>query len=237
MPKFNMPFVIRFFLCQFAFICTVLPIFSQNNNSFINYYPSESKGALAFYTKNKSLLINSAQKCNASPEFLFAIVSPEIAWYSAFRDFFETSVTEAFYVEMGSSYGNFSVGWFQMKPKFVEQIERMFVNDKNWLFLSKFNSSDETLVRRERLTRVKTLEWQMIYLCAFYIVMEKKFGSEFIDTKEKLCFYSTVYNTGLNAKKEDVFVCQGLKGFPGKFGNRKFNYSKIALEFYEKLLH
>lgn len=52
-----------------------------------------------------------------------AIVSPELIRWTAFKDFFETTALELLYVKKGKTYADFSIGHFQIKPSFVEQLE------------------------------------------------------------------------------------------------------------------
>ena len=52
-----------------------------------------------------------------------AIVFPELIRYSRWQDEIETAAVNGLYVLQGTSGANFSIGRFQMKPSFAEEVE------------------------------------------------------------------------------------------------------------------
>ena len=56
-----------------------------------------------------------------------AVVFPELVRYSALRDYMETAAVKALYLQKGVKGADFSIGRFQMKPSFAEDIERTWM--------------------------------------------------------------------------------------------------------------
>ena len=52
-----------------------------------------------------------------------AVVFPEIVRYSDLEDLIQIRALKVLYVQYGRKYADFSVGHFQMKPSFIEQLE------------------------------------------------------------------------------------------------------------------
>jgi len=70
-------------------------------------------------------------------------------------------------VQGGADYANFSIGYFQMKPSFVEQLEEFIQADsllrrkyRDCLFIK----PQERAARVTRVDRLITIEWQIKYL-------------------------------------------------------------------------
>lgn len=224
---------IRFAVLSILLLTKAFQLISQEK--FIVHYSQESAKALDFFAKNKKMFVRNAALCGVSPEFLFSVVSPEIAWYSGYRDKFETAAVETFYIQLGSSYANFSIGWFQMKPSFVEVLEKEALKMKSWKYIAEFSCDDETKIRQERIARLKTINWQITYLCVFILHLNTKYKNVLQNEKDKLLHYASVYNCGLGASDQTIAVWQNKKAFPALFGDKKFNYSQVAIEFYEKI--
>ena len=60
-------------------------------------------------------------------ELAVAVVFPELVRYSALMDFMETTAVKALYQQKGVKGADFSIGRFQMKPSFVEDLERQWM--------------------------------------------------------------------------------------------------------------
>ncbi len=213
-----------------------------DRDSFCIIYPKSCSYFLETYKANyifwKNLLKNRE---GFNLVFLISIVSPEISIYNDVRDKFETFGLEAMYVELGSDYGDFSIGLFQMKPSFVELIENSIRESD---ILSKkyqkimIHSETEKKIREIRISRIKNKVWQFEYLCAFFDIMELKFGKKFNSSREKLIFYSAAYNVGFHKTEMEIRKIQHLALFPSSLilKNRKFRYIEIVELFYDKLL-
>jgi hypothetical protein len=142
------------------------------------------------------------------------------------------------YVQNGTKYGDFSLGIFQMKPSFVEDLE-VYVskNSKLKKAFSKilFNDKNSSYARSTRLNRLATFDWQLLYLTVFCNIVKDRFSSiKFSNIKDKLKFYATAYNCGFGRSKEDILKHQSMFQFP-RFSMNKYNYSDISILFYNHI--
>ena len=182
-----------------------------------------------------------AALCNSDVKFLQGIVFPEVMRYNSLKDGVEAESLRTLYVQFGAAYANFSIGIFQMKPTFAEQVEtkaRRFLSDsivkELQLEYAVTNAED---IRRERVQRLQDEDWQMIYLTAFVAICNKVYANKaFSSNTEKLQWYATVYNAGFD--KTAAFISKKIKednfylsqNMPGK----KFKYAAIAAWFFNK---
>jgi hypothetical protein len=142
------------------------------------------------------------------------------------------------YVQNGKGYSDFSIGYFQMKPSFIEQLESYVESNskykrtyKNYLF----KHPDSKEARVKRIERLEDKNWQLKYLLLFCQIVKDVFPEiEQYDIAKKLRFYSTAYNSGFLKKKDDLIKYQNYKLFP-YFSLKKYNYSSISVCFYEQL--
>ena len=96
-----------------------------------------------------------------------AIVFPELIRYSRWQDEIETAAVNGLYVLQGTSGANFSIGRFQMKPSFAEEVEAAWNQSalaKEYGFV--FNLQDvapasDDLVR----WRGNAVTWPFSYAC------------------------------------------------------------------------
>lgn len=198
-------------------------------------FPRETKEAVEFFNEH-SREVNTQLKDldKDTRQIALAIVAPEVSQYSSVTDFFELRTMFISYRNFGR--GNFSVGYFQMKPGFIEGLEKEIAN--NAALKKKFSSyipkGTDKEKRETRLKRLKTLEWQLKYLEVFIEVAKLKTkGIKFKNNEEKLRYWATLYNSGFNLSKEKVKQYQNKKFFPRS--TKSFNYSDVALEFYHLL--
>lgn len=99
---------------------------------FFQIYSSELKISDEVFQAN----INSVIKvnsifCSNDARVVYSIVAPEIIRYVQIKDFFEVKSLEIGYVNNKvKNLSNFSIGYFQMKPQFIEQLEDYLLNNK-----------------------------------------------------------------------------------------------------------
>lgn len=189
------------------------------------------------FFKENSKEIRSELKDLSEDERLIAmaIVAPEVSQYSSVMDFLELRTLFIMYRNMGS--GDFSVGKFQMKPSFVELIEKEISKDNK--LKKQFNSyiptGDEKEKRTTRLKRLSELEWQLKYLRVFIDLARKKTKNvKFKTSEDKLRYWATLYNSGLNIGSDKVKRMMSEQHFP-HYSRKKFNYADVAVEFYKAL--
>ncbi|NDV46771.1 hypothetical protein D0T49_06895 [Paludibacter sp. 221] len=224
-------------------ICLLLLMLFTNtafaSHPYARQYQYECDKALKFYTENKNLFRKAAEKTNLSPAFLFAIVAPEITQYHHLSDKIETYSLKVFYVQRGKEYSDFSIGCFQMKPSFVEQLENDLLLHDDLLPLYEnclFKDADSREARVERIERLSSAEWQTEYLALFCHLLSKRFaGKTFRTEKEKLQFYATAYNSGLQRTEEEIENISKKSLFP-RFSPTKHSYAGIAYWFYSQTM-
>jgi hypothetical protein len=185
--------------------------------------------------------ITCSALCNADPKFMQSIVFPEVMRFNNIKDGIEAESLRTLYVQFGAAYANFSIGLFQMKPTFAEQVEQ---KSKQWLpgniykeLQLDYNSNDEENIRMQRVERLQDEDWQMVYLTAFICLCNKMYANKIFSSPiEKLQWYATVYNAGFD--KKDQYISHKIlednfylnQGMPEK----KFKYAAIAGWYYNK---
>ena len=211
-----------------SFICALSCYFSA--------FQVESLEAMNYIASHRDEINTSLE--NLKPEernIALAIVAPELSQYSTVYDFMELSTLYALYVSTGS--GNFSVGPFQMKPSFAEELEN-YINaniQSAHTFSSLTPNGSEKEQRRKRLNRLSTLEGELEYLALFIEAVRRQTADIiFSDDIEKLRYWATLYNSGLSLTPENVKKAQAKKLFP-RF-NKSFNYADVAVEFYRHII-
>lgn len=203
--------------------------------SFFSQFSEESNQVLDSYKTNWDVIDKNLTSLSTTEKLLaLSIVAPEFSLYSKYTDIIELRTLYVMYLNTGIS--DFSVGPFQMKPSFIEDMEKYVISNSQ--LASKFSSLIPTGSNREkrkfRLENLSTWNGQLKYLNLFVIIVKEK--TKFIEFKsieEKLRYWSTLYNAGINCSQKKIIRLQQIKGFP-KFSN-KFNYSKVSYEFFLKL--
>lgn len=145
-----------------ALITISVPAFSQY---------SEADNLMKGYRESINV---AAQKLEVDPLVLESVVYPEVIRYSALQDDIEKSLVNGMYVKFGLQKGDFSIGIFQMKPSFVEKLERRWnltdsLSNKYQLFFSTLNGTE--LSRRQRINKISSIEGQCLYAAVFIKLM------------------------------------------------------------------
>jgi hypothetical protein len=182
-----------------------------------------------------------AELCNAKPLFMQSIVFPEVMRYNSLKDDIETESLRTLYVQFGEEYANFSIGIFQMKPTFAAQVEtkvKQLLPDSIFKELQLvYKNTDEENIRSERVERLQDDNWQMIYLTAFILICNEQFKYKiFVSEVEKLQYYATLYNAGLEKTEEYIFKKIKEANFYVEYGmpDKKFKYAALATYFFMK---
>ena len=200
----------------------------------LNIIENEINNAASLLAKQKKTIDIELNK-NERVEII-AIAFPEIIRYNAFSDLIEITSNRILYINGGKTASDFSIGLFQMKPSFVEDLENYVANSeklekyKNIQILNK----TEKAKREERVRRIENFHWQLRYLKVFWAVMEDKYSRIFFKNKnDKLRFYATAYNFGFLRPEKMIIYYQNKKAFP--YGINKKNVARFAdfsLDFY-----
>ena len=209
--------------------------FSLFTQSYCELFSIECSDAKVFYQNHKSEFDNSSSGTNLTGKFLFSIVAPEITQYNWLKDKAESMALKVLYVQQGNSYADFSIGNFQMKPSFIESMEKFVQKDA--VKLSEFlpliiKENDIKQARILRLKRMEQLEWQLTYLKLFVKIVAIQFSNKtFNNENEKLKFYASAYNCGF-LKSESIIERTSEKKYFPFFSLYKFKYKEIAEWFF-----
>lgn len=172
-----------------------------------------------------------------------AVVFPELIRYNLLRDLLETQALELFYVDEGSAAVDFSIGHFQMKPSFVEQLEA-YVRQHPDLSSSQDIAaypaeSSPQAQRRIRLSRLQEMAWQVRYLAAFQEVCAHRFPFlNSLSAERRIHFLAAAYNCGFTHTADYIRQSANKKLFPYGINYRgeQYSYAAIAVYFFQNHL-
>lgn len=191
-------------------------------------------------------------------ELAESIIFPELIRYSLFKDKMETVSVKAMYTRGGRESCNFSIGHFQMKPAFAEDLE------KRWMrsglarqYNMFFDTRDSETARRIRVSRLDDEKWQCIYLAIFLKMLYLDYGSydkkgarsqagiETLPMKEQVRLAATAYNSGCRWVNPGYGLLDEIreKSREKKFHlayipgpkTRRYVYSDIAVRHWTKI--
>ncbi len=166
------------------------------------------------------------------------VVYPECSRFNALSNAFESDVLSFYYIRNGVEGADFSVGYFQMKPSFVEALEQEIAcNDLFKEQRSKFayTARDLFAERNERLDRLQTPAWQMEYLCAFVALMHERYEQENISIPLTE-YVAAAYNYGFQKPQSEILDWAQVKAFPnGKGNSQNYAYGELARNY--QLMH
>ncbi len=207
-----------------CFILCALPYFAQ--------FTTESEAAVDFMETHAREI--AAEMPNLSPDeraIAISIVAPEVSQYSQVADFLELRALGISYLNNGSA--DFSVGFFQMKPSFVEELEKKIAANRSLKakYAALIPTGTEREKRRTRFENLTSLQGQLHYLQVFIEVAKLRTASQrFASNEEKVRYWATLYNAGMNLSATRVAYFQKRKHFPRR--NAEHNYGDVAAEFY-----
>lgn len=127
-----------------------------------------------------------------------AIVFPEMVRYSKLQNYAERAAVRVRYVAQGSRDCDYSIGRFQMKPSFVEKLERRWMQsplaDQYQMTL---DTTDSREARQARIERMEQDLWQCVYLAMFIRLLEIDYPALVTLSEEKrVQLIATAYNRG-----------------------------------------
>jgi hypothetical protein len=169
-----------------------------------------------------------------------AVVFPEIIRFNALEDAIQVRGLKVLYVQYGRAYMNFSVGRFQMKPSFVENLEsdyeRLFsAEEKAAIGIPAFERGDTSELRKKRVLRLDDTAWQVRYLRLFMLVMERRYEHiAFAGVEDRLRFFATAYNAGYASGEQALRRMMDERRFHTAliFPKTTYNYGDVALFFF-----
>lgn len=227
---------------QKALLIVLYSLLSFSNTEKAAYeviFAEDYRNALNYIRQNSKSFKASASAYKHSPELLTSIVFPELLRYSMISDLLETSALEYIYLSGGSSAADFSIGRFQMKPSFAEQLETNIAQSDSLKIKYKsilaYQDEKGFRQRSQRLQRLKTATWQHVYLNAFVDVVAEKFKDlRFNSPEDSLRFYASAYNGGFCRQAQEIIAGAGQYLFPYGAGyeGSQYAYSDVSVYFH-----
>ncbi|MCU0436931.1 MAG: hypothetical protein MUC49_03390 [Raineya sp.] len=206
---------------------TILLLFASNiifAQTPQQYFGEKYTTALTFVKSHKSLFLKYFEKKDAIKAV--AIVFPEVLRYNTLANEAEIQLLKSLYVRFGKKYADFSVGYFQMKPSFVETLEN----------ISGKNLADTPENREKRLEKMMSVEGQILYLKDYWDIMHTKYPNmHHKNDVSQIRFLASAYNYGFLSSEDKILNWSVEKAFPsGKNSAVRFSYADISENFYLK---
>jgi hypothetical protein len=194
-----------------------------------------------FLEKKQEVIGKAARTFKVPAAEAVAIGFPELIRYQLVKDLFETTALELLYADLGSREVDFSIGPFQMKPSFVEDLENA-IQDCSSVFpdLQWVAFYEETNVKKQReirLDRMQTFEWQLNYLFSFYRLASKCFEDEvFCRKSDQIAFFASAYNLGFKAERTTIrkWISNEIFPYGKKYNGPQLSYAKLAVRYYQE---
>ena len=167
-----------------------------------------------------------------------AIVFPELIRYSMWQDEIERAAVNGLYVSKGREGANFSIGRFQMKPSFAEEVEQAWnASPLAVEYGFSFNQADNNEARRSRVRRLSDIQGQCRYLAIFIRLLQLRHPQlSQLSLKEQVRLLATAYNRSFLASWNSLRKMQNECRFHTdiiKTRNTRFHcYADIAVAFF-----
>ncbi|MFW6218784.1 MAG: hypothetical protein ACOC3S_01560 [Bacteroidota bacterium] len=218
----------------------LLHVYVYQQEDFRNIFTFDYQWAVNFMENNKRDMRDVTNDFDIENSVVIPVLFPEVVRFSLFKNYMETLALEVLYVKFGSDDADFSIGIFQMKPSFVENLEEFIDNNhdlkKKYDNIISFHSVRPKKVREERIRRLKTVSWQLIYAAAFYDVVQTRFPDKKYHSKEdKIRFFASAYNHGFTKSEKEIELWIDRAVFPYgmKSTARQYSYSSVSVYFYK----
>ena len=137
------------------------------------------------------------------------VIFPELVRYNFWQNMAEVSAVESGYVPKGLSGCDYSIGRFQMKPSFVEDLEKRWMRSGlSGQYGLSFDTSETEAARQVRFDRLNSEEGQCTYLAIYLRMLYLDYGSkdrsgqtvrqglETLPRSEQVFLAATAYNHG-----------------------------------------
>lgn len=213
----------------------------QTNENYKSIFGKNYIMAVHWLQENNGLINKYCNELDVPANEIKSIVFPEIMRYNSLSDAIEIASLSFLYTSVGKTYANFSVGNFQMKPSFAEQLEIDFFLLPDSIkkqfaktFLTNVLTVDTEEARMQRIKHIVNIETQLVYLIAFYKICLQHFKVQsFINDDDRIRFLATCYNAGYKKTFIDLLQRQPKKFYHIGNGlmNTKYCYADISAYF------
>jgi len=228
-------------------ILTILLFFSflkcglSQSVNYRDVFGDDWKKAEIFLIENRAWIEPVLKKNNIPYTLAVAVIFPELVRYSALRDKMEITLLKALYINLGEDYANFSIGRFQMKPSFAENVrEQSSTGIRHQSEINFRRRSDFDNIQSYRKSIVNDLEdpkSEFNYLVVFIMICEKKFKISKKSEDERLKFLATAYNFGFDKSSLQIENMIDKKFFNTKlFKTENYSYADVSLFWYKEYL-
>jgi len=230
--KFGNTFLPAFLLLFFAF-----GNLSCQETDYKILFGKNWTRAETIVSENEAWIKEKASKFLVDYRVAVSVVFPELVRYSALRDKIETAMLKTLYINLGDEYADFSVGQFQMKPSFAEDINKniWLIRDRRLKRLFRKPSSFDNIrqYRSSVVGDLESLERQFDYLMAFLKICEHEYPLNMMTEEERVKFIATAYNCGLLKGEDYIRSMSGKKFFSTKLvPSETYSYPEISLFWY-----
>lgn len=180
---------------------------------------------------------------NASTFFTLSIAAPEVIRFHRLSDLMEVQALRLLYADLGSDKVDFSVGLFQMKPSFIEELEKRLKEDlvlsRSFEGLIEYAANSPAEIRASRIDRILDPCQSQQYLKAFVGLMQKEHqGFLSCATDEaQVRFLATAYNLGFGYSTKAILDYQKQQNFPHgpKFQGQQNAFGTYSVKIYNQL--
>ncbi len=175
--------------------------------------------------------------------YTLSIAAPEYIRYRELSNLMEVQALRLMYAELGSEQVDFSVGYFQMKPSFIEDLEMRIQNDEalriEFSDLIGYYASNASEIRQARIDRILDIEFCIRYLEAFEQVIRLDCAADLkgLTKEEALHFMATAYNLGLGQSGETIKNYQSKQNFPhgSQYQGAQYAFGDLSIRIYSQL--
>ncbi len=170
-----------------------------------------------------------------------AIIFPEQLRFSQLQDGMEQTALLGLYIAGGKDKANFSIGLFQMKPSFAEEVEMAWMKSPlRHTYRLYFDVTDNREQRKRRLERISDERWQCVYLALFVRLMDEREPSlKELPNEERIRLLATAYNMSFTASLKELQQSKHRKTFHTDFlASQKthyYEYAGVAVEWYKTI--
>ncbi len=170
-----------------------------------------------------------------------AVIFPELLRYNRVRDGVELAGLLALYVQGGIRAANFSVGMFQIKPSFAEEVERAWMKSPlRHTYRLYFDTSDNRVQRGKRVERLRDERWQCVYLALFVrLLLEREPSWTTLDAAHRIRLLATAYNYRFSAAEKELQERYAVRSFHLDLLRTRqticYNYAELAVRHWREL--
>jgi hypothetical protein len=217
---------------------SLIPVISVSQQpDYRGIFGTDWVKAEEYLIQNFSWMDSTFKKHNISYAEVVAVIFPELIRYSALRDKMETAFLKTLYRNLGAEYANFSIGHFQIKPVFAEEIREISLTipsrRERTLFREKSSFDNERLYRADIIADLEDPRREILYVLVFIKACNKIYGKLPTVEADRIAFLATAYNAGMGRSRNEIEGLQGSKYFTTRIaGGEKYNYSDISLQWY-----